>query len=83
MAKQRTGARTWSFLILKACRLSHNPGFRPALEEILGEIGVSDIWEAWTQFCILFEVLVSLDDHFNRKDATTPSPTGGEDETPA
>jgi len=79
MAKQRTGAREWSNLILKACKLSHNAGFKPALESILGELGVDDIWTLWLAFCGAFEVLVAADDFFNRKDATSPSASGGED----
>jgi hypothetical protein len=81
MAKQRTGAREWSNIILKACRLSHNPGFKPALDAILGEIGASDVWGPWTGFCLAFETIVANDDFFNKKDATSPSPTGGEDDT--
>lgn len=79
MAKSRTGARSWSNIILKACQLSHTPGFKPGLEAILGEVGVDDIWTLWLSFCAAFEVLVAADDFFNKKDATDPSPTGGED----
>lgn len=75
----RNGARTFIWLMVKACRLSHTKGFQLGLQQILGPDSANDFYTLWTPACILFESLQSLDDHFNQRDATLPDASGSED----
>jgi hypothetical protein len=79
MGASRNGARTYLTVIAKACKLSHLPGFRSGLTNILGSSEAVPILSAWDAFCALVELTISTDDWFNKKDATSPSPAGGED----
>lgn len=64
----RTGARTFLDILVRACRLSHNRGFRQGLEMILGGEVVGDFYVVWTPLCAFVEVLVAADNAFNRID---------------
>lgn len=79
MGTQRNGARTMLDIISKACALSHLPGFTNGIIRILGPADGATFMALWEPLCILVDQLRALDDHFNRVDATTPSPSGGED----
>ena len=78
-AKKRTGARTFLNDVRHACKMSHMPGFRNGLTNILGPDGAADLYSLWTPFCALVESIIVLDDWFNLIDATAPSEEGGED----
>lgn len=82
MGAQRNGARTMLDIIQKACRLSHLPGFTNGITRILGPSDGATFMALWVPLCALADQLIALDDHFNRVDATTPSPSGGEDVIP-
>lgn len=75
----RNGARTFIWLMVKACRLSHTKGFVLGLQQILGTDSANDFYALWTPACAIFESLQSLDDHFNQRDATLPDADGSED----
>jgi hypothetical protein len=75
----RNGARSFLDLAVKVCRLSHIAGFQNGLRTILGAADADALYAVWTPFCSVLEGIVSLDDHFNRRDATLPDPVGGED----
>lgn len=79
MGITRNGARTFLFVVQKACRLSHTPGFVNGLRTILGSGDADTLYAAWTPFCVILESLIALDDWFNRRDASLPDPEGGED----
>jgi hypothetical protein len=79
MAKTRNGARTFLWLMQKACRLSHMAGFKAGLDSILGPDAATDFYSLWTPACAMMESIIALDDWFNRRDATTPDLSGGED----
>jgi hypothetical protein len=79
MGITRNGARTFLFVVQKACRLSHLPGFRNGLTTILGGDSAADLYALWTPFCVLLESIIALDDWFNRRDATQPDTEGSED----
>jgi hypothetical protein len=81
MGTTRNGARTYLTVIKYACKLSHMPGFRGGLGRILGPAQAEAIYDLWTPLCTLFELTMSLDDHFNQIDATSPNFVGGEDLT--
>lgn len=75
MPLQRTGAATYAEIITKACRLSHNKGFRAALTALLGD-DFGDIWAAWEVFCTLWEAFLSKDDWPFQTDYTAPDGPG-------
>ena len=79
MAKTRTGARTFLFLMQRACRLSHTAGFRTGLTQILGPDAATDFYTLWTPACTMLESIIALDDYFNKRDATLPDTDGSED----
>jgi len=79
MAKTRTGARTFLFLLQKCCRLSHIAGFRQGLTQILGPDAANDFYTLWTPACNMLESIIALDDYFNKRDATLPDTDGSED----
>lgn len=79
MGVTRNGARTFLDIAVKACRLSHMPGFRAGLRKILGTDAGDQLYEFWTPFCLYVESLTSLDNFFNMKDALSPDLAGGED----
>lgn len=80
MAKTRTGARTFLFLIQKCCHLSHMAGFKTGLDKILGPDASTDFYSLWTPACNMIESIIALDDYFNKRDATLPDLDGSEDE---
>jgi hypothetical protein len=82
MAKTRTGARKALDILRVACRLSHIPGFRNGVNEILGANRAADFFSVWDPFCSTLDLIMSEDDFFNRMDATGPSVIGGEDIVP-
>jgi hypothetical protein len=75
----RNGARTFIWLMVKACRLSHTKGFQLGMRQILGAADADSFYALWSPACIAFEALQALDDHFNQRDATLPDPAEGED----
>lgn len=75
----RNGARTFIWIMVKACRLSHSKGWLLGMREILGVDSANDFYALWTPACAIFESLQSLDDHFNQRDATLPDAEGSED----
>jgi hypothetical protein len=79
MAKTRTGARTFLFLMQKCCHLSHMAGFRGGLTTILGPDSAADFYALWTPACTMLESIIALDDWFNKRDATLPDSDGSED----
>lgn len=82
MGTTRNGARTFLDLMAKACRMSHLPGFRTALEQILGTDAYVVFLAAWEPLCVLVDGLIASDDWFNQKDRSSPSEPGGEDIPP-
>lgn len=79
MGAKRNGARTFLDVVAKACKLSHLPGFRAGLSAILGADAASDLYGFWTPFCTFVESLMSIDDWYNKRDATLPDGDGSED----
>ena len=79
MGKTRNGARTFLFLLQKACHLSHMAGFRTGLSQILGPDAATDFYTLWTPACNMLESIIALDDYFNKRDATLPDTEGSED----
>jgi len=79
MGTNRNGARTFLFIMQKACRLSHIAGFRTGLTTILGPDAAADFYALWTPACSMLESIIALDDYFNKRDATLPDTDGSED----
>lgn len=79
MGITRNGARTFLNVLQKACKLSHLPGFQNGMRVILGTDAATGILELWNPLCVLVEQIISLDDWFNKKDATLPDQAGSED----
>jgi len=79
MGVTRNGARTMLNLIQKCCRLSHLPGFRNGIINILGSTDGTTFLSLWDPMCALVDQLVALDDYFNKRDATLPDAEGSED----
>jgi len=79
MGKTRNGARTFLFILQKACHLSHMAGFRNGLSTILGPDAAADFYALWTPACTMLESIINLDDYFNKRDATLPDSDGSED----
>ena len=79
MGLTRNGARTFLDVVAKACRLSHMPGFRAGLDHILGADAAADLYALWTPFCNMVDSLIALDSWYNKRDATSPDLSGGED----
>jgi hypothetical protein len=79
MGIARNGARTFLSILAKACKLSHLPGFRAGLTGILGAEDATAFFTVWLPLCQFVDLLIGLDDWYNKKDATSPSDTGGED----
>lgn len=67
MGLQRNGARTFLNLLAKCCRLSHLPGFRTAVFEIVGP-GASAFFTLWDPTCAAVETLIASDNWFNQID---------------
>jgi hypothetical protein len=80
MGAVRNGARTFLNLSKKICDLSHLPGFRPGMANILGPSVADDILVPFEGFCSAVETAIALDNHFNKVD-TAPETTGDEDLT--
>ncbi len=78
MGSIRNGARTYLNLVAKACRLSHLPGFRVGVFNILGTTQASDLFALWDPLCSFVDALVGADNWFNQAD-TTSEATGSED----
>lgn len=82
MGASRNGARTFLFVMQKACHLSHLAGWRSGMAAILGADAAASFFALWDPVCALVDILIASDDWFNRKDATFPDLTGGEDVVP-
>jgi hypothetical protein len=67
----RTGAATFFKIMVKACRLSHNKGFRAGVVALVGSDDAPAILAAWDTVCVLIELYVASDDHPFEVDATT------------
>jgi hypothetical protein len=78
--KTRTGARSFLDILLKACRLSHTPGFVAGMAVIAGPAFTAEFMAAWSPVCLVLEAASAADDEFNRKDATSPSALDSEDD---
>jgi hypothetical protein len=83
MGTNRNGARTYLFVIQKACKLSRLSGFRLGLTTILGPDDSATLFAVWEPFCAVVDALVATDDWFNRKDNTLPNEGGGNEDTVA
>ena len=82
MGLYRNGARTFLFLMQKACKLSRLPGFQLGLQSILGPDQAASVLALWEPLCAFIDTLVALDNWYNQKDAA--GDTGdGEDYEPA
>ena len=68
MGTIRNGARSVLNILAKACKLSHLPGFRPALNGILGVDVTNDFYVVWTPLCNFVETLIAADNWFNQID---------------
>lgn len=79
--KIRTGARTFLNVIARACKLSHIPGFRGGLNQILSVEVTDRFYMVWTPFCAFVDTLVEADNWYNKKDHTDDD-AGGEDVEP-
>lgn len=77
----RNGARMYLDIINKACKLSHLPGFRLGLINIMGTETATSLLALWDPFCALVDVLVASDNYYNQKDYQNDDGTG-EDTTP-
>lgn len=81
MGATRNGARQFLNVIARACKLSHMPGFRLGLNEILGVTSANALMAVWEPFCTLIDVSIALDNWFNKKDSVDDD-AGGEDAAP-
>lgn len=79
MGATRNGARSYLDVIQRACRLSRLPGFANGLRTILGPAEYAELIAVWEPFCAVVDGLIAADNWFNKKDAGSPSPEGGED----
>lgn len=79
MGVSRNGARTFLEVMKKACQLSHLPGFRSGMNNILGADAGSAFFAVWEPLCAFVDILISTDDWYNKKDNTVPNEVGGED----
>lgn len=79
MGTTRNGARTYLDVIAKACKLSRLPGFRTGLRQILGTTDADALFAVWEPLCLFVDFLLSTDDWYNKRDATLPDNTDGED----
>lgn len=79
MGTQRNGARTFLDVVAKACKLSHLPGFRTGVSNILGAESAEGLFVVFDPFCAYVDLLLSADDWFNKRDATLPDADGSED----
>ncbi len=68
MGAIRNGARTFLNILNKACKLSHFPGFRPAVIRILGSDNASTLFGLWDPLCLFVEELVAADNWYNQID---------------
>lgn len=66
--KIRTGARTFLFILAKSCKLSHTPGFRIGLNQILGVEVVTNFYTVWSPLCEFVDLLVEGDNWYNQRD---------------
>ncbi len=81
MGITRNGARTFLTVIQKACKLSHLAGFRTGLSNILSPADATTIFGLWDPFCAAVELIIASDDWFNKKDNTSPSEGGDNEDT--
>lgn len=79
MGLTRNGARTFLFIMQRACKMSHLPGFAIGLDTILGPGAGAEMLAVWAPVCIFVEELISQDSVFNKRDATLPDEDGSED----
>nr|CRY96348.1 hypothetical protein [uncultured prokaryote] len=75
------GARTFLRILAKACKLSHLPGFRIGLTNILGFEQIAAFYAVWTPLCELVDAYVEADNWYNQKDYQNTDGTG-EDTNP-
>lgn len=68
MGAIRNGARTFLNLVAKACKMSHLPGFRVGLNNILGPEVATNFFALWDPFCAFTDLLVAGDNWYNQKD---------------
>ena len=78
----RTGARSFLDIMQRACKLSHMPGFQPAVRRILGPTTADPIIAAWVALCALIEAAIAADNWYNKIDSSAPSPVDNEDTAP-
>lgn len=78
MGLHRNGARKFLEILAKACKLSHMPGFRTAINTILGSDVAANFYILWTPLCSLVEALVAADNWYNQRD-TDDTDGAGED----
>lgn len=76
MGVTRNGARTFLDVIAKACRLSHLPGFRLGLNQILGVEAANSLFAVWTPLCEAVDVLIAADNWYNKFDRANDDGAG-------
>ena len=76
------GARSVLNLMRKICRLSHTPGFRPAIISIIGGTEATEFFLLFDPLCVFVEVLIASDNWFNQIDFV-PDASGAEDIGPS
>ena len=81
MGEKRNGARSFLDLLAKVCRLSHLPGFRAGLTQIVGPEEANALFALWTPLCEAIDLLISTDNWYNKLDFSNDD-GDGEDENP-
>lgn len=79
MGAKRNGARSFLDLLAKVCKLSHLPGFRIGLANILGASEATSLFALWDPLCAAVDILVASDNWFNKLDHVNDD-GDGEDE---
>jgi hypothetical protein len=62
LVNARTGVSSWVKVVKIACRVSHLPRFRAALQQWVGETAYTAIVVPWDVFCAAFELYQESDD---------------------
>lgn len=78
MGAVRNGARTFLYILHKACKLSRLPGFNAGVTKILGEGTGGTLLALWVPLCAFVDTLVAADEYFNQIDYV-PEHEGDED----
>ena len=74
MGQKRNGSSSWVKLILIACRMSHMPGFKAGLNQMVGVTAADNFYSLWTPLCEAIEVYQATDDWAFKKDFSGGEP---------